>query len=52
MNTAVKNELMAMAKELGIDLTDADFAQDNELSDDKLGEVAGGSRYVYIGINI
>ena len=43
VNVADKNELIAMAKEMGIDLTEADFAQQAaELSDDELDAVAGG----------
>ena len=42
LNTAGKEELIAMAKELGIALTEVDFAQDEELSDDELDAVAGG----------
>ena len=37
------NELIALAKELGIVLTAADFEKDCELSDDDLDAVAGGS---------
>ena len=39
---ADKEAVIAMAKELGIALTNADFAQNNELSDDELDAVAGG----------
>lgn len=43
VNTAGKDELIAMAKELGIVLTDADFQQPTgELDDDELDQVAGG----------
>lgn len=42
-NGAGKDELTAMAKELGIELTEADFEQPaGELSDDELDAVAGG----------
>lgn len=37
-----KEETIALAKELGIELTEADFEQKNELSDDELDTVAGG----------
>ncbi len=44
INTMTKEELIALAKELGVDLTDADFAEPtNELSDDELDAVAGGA---------
>ena len=36
-------ELLALAKELGLEMTEADFVQPaNELSDDELATVAGG----------
>lgn len=41
---ATKEELIALAKELGIELTNTDFEQpDGELSDDELDAVAGGA---------
>ena len=44
INVADKNTLIAIAKELGIDLTEADLAQQAiELSDDELDAVAGGN---------
>jgi len=43
VGTMGKEALIAMAKELGIELTAADFEQTNELSDDELDAVAGGS---------
>ena len=43
INTMTKEELLALAKELGIELTDADFEKPaGELSDDELDTVAGG----------
>ena len=43
-NTAQKETLIAMAKELGVELTDLDFEKPTvELSDDELDTVAGGS---------
>lgn len=39
-----KEELIALAKELGIELTDADFAAPaGEVSDDEMDAVAGGA---------
>lgn len=43
LNKANQEELIAIARENGIALTDADFAQSSEISDDELGSVAGGS---------
>lgn len=44
LNAADKDGIFAMAKELGIELSNADFARQNEeLSDDELDAVAGGS---------
>lgn len=40
---ATKEELIAMAKELGFELTDEDFAEKNELNDDELDAVTGGA---------
>ena len=43
INNASKDELIALAKENGIALTDADFEAGNgEVSDDELDSVAGG----------
>lgn len=43
ISSMTKDELIALAKELGIVLTEADFAQPAaELSDDELDDVAGG----------
>lgn len=43
INGAAKDELIAMAKALGIELTEADFEQKTaELNDDELDTVAGG----------
>ena len=38
-----KEELIALAKELGVELTDADLEKPQELTDDELDTVAGGS---------
>lgn len=39
-----KGELLALAKELGIELTDADFAESSdELNEEELDAVAGGA---------
>ena len=37
-----KTGIIVAAKELGVELTDADFVQVNELDDDELAAVAGG----------
>lgn len=43
LENATKEDVIAIAKELGIELTDADFEQQpSELSDDELDAVAGG----------
>lgn len=43
LENAGKDDLIAIAKELGIELTEADFEQQpGELSDDELDAVAGG----------
>ena len=43
INGAAKDELIAMAQALGIELTEADFEQKTaELNDDELDTVAGG----------
>lgn len=42
VNAADKNALIAMANELGAELTEADFVRSNELSDDELDVVTGG----------
>lgn len=41
-NSAAQEDMIAMAKTLGIELTAADFAQKSELEDDELEAVAGG----------
>lgn len=41
--SATREDLIAMAKALGIELTEADFDQKTELDDDELEAVAGGS---------
>lgn len=43
LNNASKEEIIALARENGIILTDADFAQSGEISDDELAAVAGGA---------
>lgn len=44
-----KDELIALAKELGIALTEADFEKpDGELNDDELDTVAGGKVCVFV----
>lgn len=43
VNAADKNALIALAKELGVELTEADFEHPTELSDDELEVVAGGA---------
>ena len=42
-NVTEKEEIIARAAELGIELTAADLEQKQELSDDELDAVAGGS---------
>lgn len=42
LNSADQETIIAMAGELGMELTEADFAQNNALSDDELDAVAGG----------
>ena len=45
LENAGKDEVFAIAKELGIELTDTDFEQQQgELSDDELDAVAGGGK--------
>jgi len=45
LENATKEDVIAIAKELGIELTDADFEQQpSELSDDELDAVAGGAK--------
>lgn len=44
INTMTKEDLLALAKELGVELTETDFEKpDGELSDDELDAVAGGA---------
>ena len=40
--SADRKAVIAMAKDLGIELTEADFVQANELDEDELDAVAGG----------
>lgn len=48
-SAASQEELLAMAKELGIELTEDDFKQESkELSDDELDAVAGGKACVCV----
>ena len=42
VSNMTKDELIALAEELGIDLAEDDFAQKSELDDDELDVVAGG----------
>ena len=42
LNGMSKEDILAAAKELGIDLTEVDFAQNGEMDDDELEVVAGG----------
>ena len=42
INTMTKEDLLALAKELGIELTGDDFAQESELEKDELEAVTGG----------
>lgn len=46
MKDASKDDIIALAKTLGIELTDADFEQSAEISDDELNAVAGGDACV------
>jgi len=49
LNAADKDELIAMAKQLGIELAEADFtAPVEELSDEELDAVAGGGECVCV----
>ena len=41
-----KEDIVALAKELGVELTEADFAQNCELSDDELDAVVGGGNCI------
>ena len=43
LDKASKEDIISLAAELGIELTDADFVQRNELSEDELDTVVGGS---------
>lgn len=45
-NSAAQEDMIAMAKTLGIELTAADFAQESELEDDELEAVAGGGECI------
>lgn len=40
-----KKDIIVLAREQGVTLTEADFAQNYELSDDELDTVAGGGEY-------
>lgn len=42
VNDMTKEDLLALSKELGIELTEDDFVQKIELDDDELDAVAGG----------
>lgn len=43
LNSATKESIIALAREQGIELTDADFGPTSEVSDDELNTVAGGN---------
>lgn len=47
LNNASKDEVIALAKEQGITLTEADFEQSGEMSEDELDAVTGGSGLSY-----
>lgn len=50
LNGTLRESLIALAKEAGISLTDADFEQAGEISDDELTTVAGGEKcYCVVG---
>lgn len=50
LKNARKDDIIAIAKEHGIELTDADFEQGAEISDDELNAVAGGlACYCFMG---
>ena len=40
-----KENIIALARELGVALTEENFARNCELADDELGAVAGGGEY-------
>ena len=42
ISTLGLDDVLALAKELGFELTEEDFAKKNELADDELDAVAGG----------
>lgn len=44
LNNASKDDVIALAKEQGIELTEADFEAAAEVSDDELNTVAGGKQ--------
>lgn len=46
LNAMSRDEIIAMAKELGFEVSEADFQQPEEQSGDELGAVAGGARCV------
>lgn len=59
LNKASKDEIISIAKENGVTLTDADFEQSSEVSDDELNAVAGGDIFnntfcdqIGVGINL
>ena len=47
LNNASKEEVIAFARELGITLSDADFEQSGEMSEDELNAVTGGAGISY-----
>lgn len=46
INGMGKEDIITLAKELGVELTEADFSQNCELSDDELDTVAGGGKCI------
>lgn len=48
MKDASKDDLIALAKTLNIELTDADFEQSAEISDEELNAVAGGDACICV----
>ena len=46
LNTMSRDEIIALAKELGFELTETELSQPEELSDDELDAVAGAGRCI------
>ena len=42
----VSKDIIALARELGVELTEADFVQNCELTDDELDAVVGGGKCI------